>query len=114
MTAVRRALLCHIDDIADGGSAGFVAQVQGQPQSVMAVRRGIRVFVYVNNCPHTGAPLDFTPGRFLNLEGTHILCTGHGALFRLEDGHCVSGPCVGDDLQTLDAVVDDGDVWVTG
>jgi nitrite reductase/ring-hydroxylating ferredoxin subunit len=114
MTATTRAPLCQIDDIADGGSAGFVAQVQGQPRSVMAVRQGARVFVYVNDCPHTGQPLDFTPGKFLNLEGTHILCTGHGALFRIEDGHCVSGPCVGDDLQALAIVVEDGAVWVTG
>jgi len=114
MTAATRALLCQIDDIADGGSARFAAQVNSQPRSVMAIRLGIRVFVYVNSCPHTEAPLDFTPGKFLNLEGTHILCTGHGALFRIEDGHCVSGPCVGDDLQTLAAVVEDGAVWVTG
>ena len=114
MTAATRVLLCRLDDIADGGSAGFVAQVNGTRRSVMAVRQGIRVFVYVNDCPHTGQPLDFTPGKFLNGDGTHILCTGHGALFLIEDGHCVSGPCIGDDLQALDAVVEDGAVWVSG
>ncbi|MDP7651319.1 MAG: Rieske 2Fe-2S domain-containing protein [Rhodospirillales bacterium] len=112
MSAGGRTKLCRLDEVADGGSERFVAQVDGQARSVMAVRRGQQVFVYVNDCPHTGAPLDFTPGKFLNLEGTHILCTGHGALFRIEDGHCVSGPCVGDDLQALDAVVEDGAVWV--
>ncbi|MDP6786659.1 MAG: Rieske 2Fe-2S domain-containing protein [Rhodospirillales bacterium] len=114
MPARERTKLCRLDDIADGGSERFVAQVNGQARGVMAIRQGARVFVYVNDCPHTGAPLDFTPGKFLNLEGTHILCTGHGALFRIEDGHCVSGPCVGDDLQALDAVVEDDAVWVTG
>ena len=114
MAAGERTLLCRLDDVADGGSAGFVVPVSGRPTSVMAVRQGERVFVYVNDCPHTRAPLDFTPGKFLNLEGTHILCTNHGALFRIDDGHCVEGPCVGDDLEALDAVVEDGAVWGTG
>ena len=105
-------LLCRLDDVADGGSARFTARVDGQPRSVMVIRQGEQAFVYVNSCPHTEAPLDFTPGKFLNLEGTHILCTNHSALFRIEDGHCVSGPCVGDSLQALDATVEDGAVWV--
>jgi nitrite reductase/ring-hydroxylating ferredoxin subunit len=106
--------LCRLDDIADGGSARFVAQAGGRRMSVMAIRRGQKVFVYVNVCPHIGAPLDFKPGKFLTRDGTHILCTNHGALFRVEDGHCVSGPCVGDNLQALHAVVVDGAVRVTG
>jgi nitrite reductase/ring-hydroxylating ferredoxin subunit len=109
-----RRLLCRLDDVADGGSAAFVAEVAGQPRSAMAIRRGMSVFVYVNSCPHTEAPLDFTPGKFLDLEGTHILCANHGALFRIEDGHCISGPCAGDDLRPLAAVVAEDAVWVSG
>ena len=30
-----------------------------------------------------------------------ILCATHGALFRIEDGHCLSGPCVGESLTPL-------------
>jgi len=74
----------------------------------MAIRRGDDVYVYVNSCPHLGTPLDFTPGRFLSLDKTHIVCATHGALFRIGDGYCVSGPCAGKSLQTAPFKIHDG------
>ena len=50
---------------------------------------------YQNACPHTGGPLcppGLTP---LSRDGAHLVCTTHGALFRVQDGVCVAGPCVG-------------------
>ncbi|MDP6603927.1 MAG: Rieske 2Fe-2S domain-containing protein [Rhodospirillales bacterium] len=86
--------LCRLDDIEDGGSAALEAEIAGQCESLIAVRRGRRVFLYRNTCPHQELPLDFTPGQFLDAERTHILCSNHGALFRIEDGVCVWGPCL--------------------
>jgi nitrite reductase/ring-hydroxylating ferredoxin subunit len=40
-------------------------------------------------------PLSMAPNRYLTREGDLILCSTHGALFRLRDGLCVSGPCAG-------------------
>ena len=94
--------LCPLDDIADGGSAGF--EVAGK--LVMAIRQGDTVFAYVNSCPHVGTPLDMWPGRFLTRDGEYILCATHGALFRIEDGHCVAGPCVGRGLTPIEARVE--------
>ncbi|HBC06215.1 MAG TPA: (2Fe-2S)-binding protein [Rhodospirillaceae bacterium] len=96
--------LCPLDDIADGGSAGF--EVAGK--LVMAIRQGDRIFAYVNSCPHVGTPLDMWPGRFLTRDGEYILCATHGALFRIEDGHCVAGPCVGRGLTPIEAHVVSG------
>ena len=96
--------LCRLEDIPDGGSAVFRDPKAGAEYSLMSVRRDGRVFVYVNSCPHIGAPLDFVTGRFLNVERTHILCSNHGALFRIEDGHCVDGPCRGDSLEAVAAL----------
>ncbi|MEP1030606.1 MAG: Rieske 2Fe-2S domain-containing protein, partial [Alphaproteobacteria bacterium] len=75
---------------------------------VMAIRQGDTVFAYVNSCPHVGTPLDMWPGRFLTRDGEYILCATHGALFRIEDGHCVAGPCVGRGLTPIDARVVNG------
>ncbi|MAN80709.1 MAG: (2Fe-2S)-binding protein [Rhodospirillaceae bacterium] len=94
--------LCRLDDIADGGSAGF--EVAGK--SVMAIRQGDQVYAYVNSCPHVGTPLDMWPGRFLTRDGEYILCATHGALFRIEDGHCVAGPCVGRGLTPVETRVE--------
>ena len=93
---------------------GLEAEIDGRREALLAVRRGGAVFVYVNSCPHIGAPLDFMPGRFLNAEGTHILCSTHGALFRIEDGACVSGPCAGDRLHPIPTVVENGKLFLVG
>lgn len=113
-TPMGRTRLCRLDAIADGGSQRFTATVDGTPQALMAVRRGRCVFVYVNACPHIGAPLDFLPGQFLDSERTHILCSNHGALFRIEDGFCLHGPCAGKALQAVRATVEGEEVFVGG
>ncbi len=110
---MKRAKLCRLDDVPDGGSNGFVAATpSGVRKPFLAVRRGPRVSVYVNSCPHTGAPLDFRPGQFLNHDKTLILCSTHGALFRIEDGFCVSGPCAGKWLEAVPTEVRGGTVYL--
>ncbi len=70
------------------------------------------VFVYVNRYGGTGLPLDFRPGQFLDHSRTHILCTNHGAVFRIEDGFCVSGPCAGTSLRRPATEVLNGTVYL--
>jgi len=102
-------LLCALDDIADGGCKGFG---DGTASSLFAVRQGDEVFVYRNCCPHAGAPLNWMPDRFLNREKTLIICAAHGALFNIESGQCVAGPCPGQYLTSVPAEIRDGGVWV--
>jgi naringenin degradation protein FdeD len=78
----------------------------------MVIRHGTQVRVYVNACPHNGLTLDLVPGRFLNRERSHILCATHGALFRIEDGNCVAGPCRGGRLTSVRTAVCEGVVRV--
>ncbi len=109
------AVLCRLEDIADGDSNGFIAtRASGERLAVLAVRQGTRVFTYVNSCPHTGAPLDFQPGRFLSLDKTLIQCSTHGALFQIENGFCVQGPCAGKSLVPVAVVVENGIVCLAG
>jgi len=103
-------VLCRLDDIRDGDSNGFIAEMPDGRRGFLVVRRGEQAFVYLNSCPHIGSPLDFEPGKFLNSEKTHIMCSTHGALFRIEDGHCVSGPCAGKDLTKTEAKIVDGEI----
>ncbi len=106
--------LCSIDDIADGDSAVVVAELDGRKQSFIVIRRGDRVHVYLNSCPHVGAPLDFTPGKFLSPEKNLILCSSHGALFRIEDGQCISGPCGDQKLTAVSTEIRDGEIFLSG
>ena len=104
-------LLCHRDDIPEGGSRGF-AGTPGSFIGLFAVRRGAAVHVYVNSCPHVGVPLEIVPDRFLDGPGRQIVCAVHGAHFRIEDGFCTSGPCAGDSLEAVPVRIDAaGQVW---
>ena len=103
--------LCRLDDLPDGGTRGF-PPAQGGFTGLFALRRGERVQVWVNACPHLGVSLDWMPGQFLSADGTRIVCSTHGAQFRLDDGLCVKGPCQGDRLEAVPVEVRDGDVLV--
>jgi nitrite reductase/ring-hydroxylating ferredoxin subunit len=91
--------LCLLEEIPDGTGRGFTlksgALENPDDVDVLVVRTGNRAFGYVNSCPHARSPLDWTPERFMSRDGRHIQCATHGALFDIETGRCISGPCVG-------------------
>lgn len=102
--------LCGLDEIADGEARGFDFGRGAEPREVFLVRDGRRVRGYVNSCPHLGTPLEFNPDGFLTAGGDYILCSTHGALFRIEDGHCVAGPCAGQRLEAVALRIEAGEV----
>ena len=102
--------ICRFEELDDPGSRGAAVTIAGQLQDIFIVRRGSNVYGYLNSCPHTGAPLDWMPDRFLDLEGEHIQCAMHAALFRIEDGRCIAGPCNGDRLTPVAVKVEAGAV----
>jgi nitrite reductase/ring-hydroxylating ferredoxin subunit len=105
--------LCRLEDIPDGGAKGFAA-APGGFTGLFAVRKGDRVFVYVNSCPHIGLPLEPLPDRFLDTRKQAIICAAHGARFRIEDGVCLTGPCIGEVLDAVPVRIEDGRVVVPG
>ncbi|MBF0335764.1 MAG: Rieske 2Fe-2S domain-containing protein [Alphaproteobacteria bacterium] len=105
--------LCPVESIEDPGSAGFVIETtDGRKRAIMVVQANGHLRGYVNHCPHRGHPLDFTPGRFLDLTRTFVLCASHGALFSVETGRCLAGPCLGDGLEPVALVVAGGMIMV--
>jgi len=104
--------LCALDDLVDGESAGLVTEIDGARTGLILVRQGDDVFIYENSCPHIGAPLDFMPGQFLNPDKDLIMCSTHGALFRIDDGVCVHGPCTEKRLTPIECTVRDAQVWL--
>ncbi len=104
--------LCSLNEVEDGNSGGFFAETDGKMNSYIVVRKGASAFVYLNSCPHIGTPLDFAPGRFLNPDKSMILCSTHGALFRIEDGYCVSGPCAEQSLSEVAIDILDGIIYL--
>ena len=97
-------VICRSDELAEGQSRGF--EIEGI--ALLVVRREGQVYCWRNHCPHRGIPLEWMPDQFLDHSGSLIQCATHGALFLLETGECVAGPCSGQYLQELSCMEQDG------
>ncbi len=102
---VSRTVLCALEDIDDPGGKGFVL---GDGRRIFVIRLGAGVRGYVNECPHQGVPLDWRPDVFLSVDKSVIQCSTHGAQFRIEDGKCLAGPCLGSALRPVPVAVAGG------
>ena len=105
-------VLCRVDEIASPGAKGFEFASGDSPFRGFVVRKGDELFGYLDVCPHSGWPLAVRDERRLTRERDLLICTGHGALFRIEDGVCVSGPCEARALERWPVKVRGGDVVV--
>ena len=58
-------------------------------------------------------PRSFLENQFLDGDQEFIQCSTHGALFVVETGECISGPCLGQSLQKVDINVhSDGGIYL--
>ncbi|MES9940010.1 MAG: Rieske (2Fe-2S) protein [Candidatus Thiodiazotropha sp. 6PLUC2] len=105
-------VICDLDGFSDPGSRGFTIEFNSEVLEILVVRKASRVYAYRNHCPHTGINLEWQPDQFLDLSNNYIQCATHGALFRIEDGICLRGPCAGDALQSIPARIDSGQVLI--
>lgn len=82
--------------------------VDGIPLFVVRTESGAHC--YLNQCPHRSVQLNWRPNKFLDINREYIQCTTHGALFRIENGECISGPCVGDQLDSVPLKIESGEM----
>ncbi|MAR57155.1 MAG: (2Fe-2S)-binding protein [Rickettsiales bacterium] len=81
---------------------------RGRPREAIVVLAGDgKPRVYLNECKHIPIPLDAGTAELLDEDSGMLFCGTHGALYRLEDGYCVAGPCMGEALDPLPFRVDD-------
>jgi nitrite reductase/ring-hydroxylating ferredoxin subunit len=105
-------LICAVDELAEGECREF-ALTDGDPENKgFLIKSHGRIVAYKNRCPHTGAPLNWQENHFLDICKSHIQCTIHGALFRIHDGHCIWGPCIGGSLKAVDTVVENDRLYL--
>ncbi|NKB34119.1 MAG: Rieske 2Fe-2S domain-containing protein [Pseudomonadales bacterium] len=100
--------LIAVEDIEEGTSKG----IDIDNFYLFAVKKDDEIHLYWNRCPHLGTPLEWQEDKFLDADGALIQCSTHGALFKIEDGHCLVGPCKGKNLQKVPFVIDNGMVMV--
>ncbi|GMR00887.1 MAG: Rieske (2Fe-2S) protein [Gammaproteobacteria bacterium] len=103
-------ILCKTTDIEDPGSKNFELKIKRQTLSIFVVHKGGEFFAYYNQCPHTGASLEWQEHQFLDLDKALIQCATHDALFMIDSGRCIAGPCIGDSLQPLPLSISAGEI----
>jgi nitrite reductase/ring-hydroxylating ferredoxin subunit len=103
-----------LSKIEDPGCQEFTIGDGDWPFKGFVVRQGEAVYAYQNFCMHAGHPLNWKPDGFLTGDGSQIICASHGAIYEIESGECVSGPCPGKKLRPVEVQVRDGEVVVTG
>ena len=97
--------LCHIDDIEEGASKGFLGDESGS-DLLFIVKQDGQLFGWRNACPHvSGAPMAWRKDAYMNSQQTFISCHAHGALFEPNTGLCVQGPCLGKSLKPVPVYV---------
>lgn len=104
--------ICKLEDVPDNDAKGMVTVVEGKQRNIFVARKGEAAFAYLNWCPHNQVLIDQIPNKFFNAEKSYIQCSKHGALFQVEDGFCVEGPCEGESLKALTTIVEDGVVYL--
>lgn len=82
-------------------------KIKRKTHTIFVVHKDGNFFAYYNKCPHTGATLEWQEDQFLDLDKALIQCATHDALFMIDSGECVAGPCVGDSLQSLPMIIKD-------
>lgn len=94
---VQMVPIARVDELDDHATRGV--DIDGQ--AFIVVRKNTEIFVYRNHCPHRGSRLEWQPDRFLDSSGELIQCKTHGALFIIETGACIAGPCHGSALECI-------------
>lgn len=69
-----------------------------RPREIILARTELGFRAYQNRCRHLPVPLDWGDGEVLDESGAMLQCRTHGALYQIEDGLCVAGPCKGHTL----------------
>ncbi|HHM05581.1 MAG TPA: hypothetical protein ENJ19_07545 [Gammaproteobacteria bacterium] len=71
--------LCRADAVVMGGARGFLGS--GRDPGIVVLRQGLAYVGCRNQCPHTGASLDWLPRQFLPSDRRYLQCALRGALF---------------------------------
>lgn len=102
-------LICKTHQIEDRDARSFDTP-KGE---VIVTQRDGQFFAYLNRCPHLGISLEFQEQQFMDMDREFLLCANHGALFRVEDGECVFGPCKNQALTPITIQVhSDGGIYL--
>lgn len=92
---------------ADPSTVSIQLKIKGHIVKGFVVRKGKDYFAYQNLCKHLPVTLDLNDNSFFNHDKSHLQCQMHGAVYEMQTGLCIGGPCEGARLNPL-KLVDEG------
>jgi len=103
-------VLCSLSDLKNLSSKSFSVKIKRKETDIFVIRKDDQVYAYQNVCPHAQAPLEWNPDEFLDAKKENIICALHGAMFSIEGGDCLGGPCEGIGLTVVSVEIQAGEV----
>ena len=103
---------CTLNELKQATCLEWEKMVHDELQQCFLVYSAQNIVSYKNHCPHTGINLNWQPNQFLDAGGKLIQCSLHGALFEIETGRCLHGPCLGDRLTPVKNEVIDDEIYL--
>ena len=101
--------ICMTEDIPEREARAFD---NDKGETIFVTQRDGMFYAYKNLCPHLQVELEFLENQFLDQDQEFIQCSTHGALFNVETGECISGPCLGESLQKIELRIhSDGGIY---
>ena len=94
-----------IDGLRPGHPILFTFQKREKTVEAFLVLHDLKVYAYINRCPHVSVSLDFGDGYLMDSTRKFIQCQVHGARFLPETGECFWGPPRGLELESLPVTV---------
>lgn len=102
--------ICMMEEIPEREARSFETE---DGDTIFITQRDGSFYAYQNVCPHLQVELEFLENQFLDQDQEFIQCSTHGALFDVETGLCISGPCQGDSLEKVNIKVhSDGGIYL--
>jgi len=71
------------------------------------------LFAYLNVCKHLPVTLDLNDDNFFTFDKAFLQCHMHGAMYEIETGYCVGGPCLGARLDALSLAETEDELLIT-
>jgi nitrite reductase/ring-hydroxylating ferredoxin subunit len=105
--------LCSLKDVVTGSGKEVMIEDAAGRRYVALFRAGEGVVAYLNTCPHQGRSLNWAPDQFLLDDKGRLVCPHHGACFDLSSGQCITGPCAGASLTSLEIEITDGVIYLS-
>ncbi|MDP6967909.1 MAG: Rieske 2Fe-2S domain-containing protein [Gammaproteobacteria bacterium] len=101
------ALICAATLLEDNQSLRF----QYQQQTGILVRHQGQLRAYINRCPHRHKTLGDGPD-FFDDQSLYLRCEHHQALFSIDTGVCIAGPCKQQRLTSIAIAEREGNIWL--